>query len=291
MAGPFDYTVQSPQAAFQSAYAFGQNIAARQAAQQQAQQQAQLKARQQAQAKQAMQMVYDNPTPENVSKFYMAYPEYKEQFESARKPLTDAAKADDLDFSSRAMILLSNDKTEEADRLLQDRITALKNTPGKEQEAAATEAIAKAIKADPKMGRQIFGMKIAAADPDLYKTVFAQADMTGFQKDLLAANIDPKSEEGISKSRQKVELTLDPFVQMPTPSGGQFVGRESEYYRLFGQNAAKPKKVELPKIGDVDNGRVFTGGDPSKDENWPIAKSGDAGSNASGSFRPSGGAR
>lgn len=283
MAGPFDYTVQSPQNAFQSAYAFGQNIAA----QQQAQQQAQLKAQQAAQAKQAMQMVYDNPTPENVSKFYMAYPEYKEQFESARKPLTDAAKADDLDFSSRAMILLSNDKTEEADRLLQDRITALKNTPGKEQEAAATEAIAKAIKADPKMGRQIFGMKIAAADPDLYKTVFAQADMTGFQKDLLAAGIDPNSEQGKAKAAEYVGLKVDPIVQMPTPSGGQFVGKQSEYYRMFGQNAPAPQPKELPKVGEVRNGYRFNGGDPANKSNW---SKGDAGSNASGGFRPSGGA-
>lgn len=284
MAGePYDYSVESPQAAFQSAYAFGQNIAARQAAQQAAQ----LKARQAAQAKQAMQMVYDNPTPENVSKFYMAYPEYKEQFESARKPLTDAAKADDLDFSSRAMILLSNDKTEEADRLLQDRITALKNTPGKEQEAAATEAIAKAIKADPKMGRQIFGMKIAAADPDLYKTVFAQADMTGFQKDLLAAGIDPNSEQGKAKAAEYVGLKVDPIVQMPTPSGGQFVGKQSEYYRMFGQNAPAPQPKELPKVGEVRNGYRFNGGDPANKSNW---SKGDAGSNASGGFRPSGGA-
>ena len=217
----------------------------------------------------------------------MAYPEYKEQFESARKPLTDAAKADDLDFSSRAMILLSNDKTEEADRLLQDRITALKNTPGKEQEAAATEAIAKAIKADPKMGRQIFGMKIAAADPDLYKTVFAQADMTGFQKDLLAAGIDPNSEQGKAKAAEYVGLKVDPIVQMPTPSGGQFVGKQSEYYRMFGQNAPAPQPKELPKVGEVRNGYRFNGGDPANKSNW---SKGDAGSNASGGFRASGGA-
>jgi hypothetical protein len=59
MAQPFDYTIPSPQGAFQASYAFGQQIAA----QQQAQQQAQQKAIEAQQARAAMQMVYDNPTP------------------------------------------------------------------------------------------------------------------------------------------------------------------------------------------------------------------------------------
>ena len=283
MAGePYNYNIESPQNAFQSAYAFGQNIAAQQAAQRQAQMQAQ----QQAQAKQAMQMVYDNPTPENVSKFYMAYPAYKEQFETARKPLTDAARADDLDFSSRALVLLSNGKTDNVNQMLQDRITALKNTPGREQEAAATEAVAKTIMADPQLGKQLFSMKLAAADPELYKTVFAQADMTGFQKDLLAAGIDPNSEQGKAKAAEYVGLKVDPIVQMPTPSGGQFVGKQSEYYRLFGQNAPAPQAKDLPKVGEVRNGYRFNGGDPANKSNW---SKGGASSNAGGGFRPSGG--
>lgn len=172
MAQPFDYTIPSPQDAFQSSFVFGQRIAAQQAAQQQAQQ----KAMEAQQARAAMQSVYDNPTPENLSRFYMAYPAYKEQFEAARQPLTDAAKADDLDFSSRTFALLTNGAVEEADALMQARIQALKNTPGKEQEAAATEAIAKTIKADPKAGRQLFAMKLAAANPKGYEEVYGKTD-------------------------------------------------------------------------------------------------------------------
>lgn len=172
MAQPFDYTIASPQAAFQASYAFGQQIAAQKAAQQQAQQQA-MEAQQ---ARQAMQMVYDNPTPENISKFYMAYPAYKEQFEAARQPLTDAAKADDLDFSSRTLALLTNGATEEASALMQARVTALRNTPGREEEAARTEAVAQMIAKEPQAGKALLGMKMAAIDPKLYETMFGKTE-------------------------------------------------------------------------------------------------------------------
>ena len=172
MAGPFDYTIASPQAAFQASYAFGQQIAAQKAAQAKAEQEAM----QAQKAKQAMQMVYDNPTPENLSKFYMAYPAYREQFEAARQPLTDAAKADDLDFSSRTLALLTNGATEEANALMQARVTALKNTPGREEEAARTEAVAQMIAKEPQAGKTLLSMKMAAIDPKLYETVFGKTD-------------------------------------------------------------------------------------------------------------------
>ena len=286
MAGePYDYSVESPQAAFQSAYAFGQNIAARQAAQQQAQQQAQLKAQQAAQAKQAMQMVYDNPTPENVSKFYMAYPEYKEQFEVARKPLTDAAKADDLDFSSRALVLLSNGKTDSVDQMLQDRITALKNTPGKEQEAAATEAIAKAIKADPKMGRQIFGMKIAAADPDLYKTVFAQAELTPDEKKYNA--IAAKNGPAEAKAWWDAQVVKEKLITVP----GIGVFKAEDFGGLGSGDLprvnTKEERDALPPGSRyiAPNGQVMT---KSRGGIAGSRDTGGVGSNTGGSFLPSG---
>lgn len=234
MAQPFDYTIASPQAAFEKSFAFGQQIAAQRAAQQ---------------ARQAMQMVYDNPTPENLSKFYMAYPAYREQFEAARKPLTDAAKADDLDFSSRMLSLLTNNATDQANELIRARIKALKGTPGREEEAARTEAVAQMIAKEPQASKAMFAMKMAAIDPKLYETMFGKAEMTSFQKDLQAANIDPKSPEGVSLARKKVELAIDPIVEMETPDRGKFVGPQSEYYRRYGGgtgNAPAPNKLPSP---------------------------------------------
>jgi len=242
MAQPFDYTIPSPQSAFQASYAFGQQIAA----QQQAQQQAQQKAIEAQQARAAMQMVYDNPTPENISRFYMAYPAYKEQFEAARQPLTDAAKADDLDFTSRALSLLTNGATDQANALMQSRIKALKETPGREDEAARTEAVAQMIAKEPQAGKALLGMKMAAIDSKLYENLFGKSELTAFQKNLVAAKIDPNSPEGIRKSAQFVELQIDPLVEMETPNQGKFIGRQSEYYRRYGTNAQQPSKLPSP---------------------------------------------
>ena len=277
MAQPFDYTIPSPQDAFQSSFVFGQRIAAQQAAQQQAQQ----KAMEAQQARAAMQAVYDNPTPENLSRFYMAHPAYKEQFEAARQPLTDAAKADDLDFSSRALALLTNGATEEANALMQSRIKALKETPGREDEAARTEAVAQMFAKQPQAGKVLLAMKMAAIDPKLYETIYGKTEMTGFQKDLLAAGVDPNSPEGKAKAAEYVALKTDPIVQMPTPSGGQFIGRQSEYYRMFGTDAPPPQPKGLPRVGEVRNGFRFNGGDPGNKSNW--SKEGASG-NAGGGF-------
>jgi len=236
MAGPDSYILENPQIAFQRAYMFGQQIAA----QQQAQQQAQLKQQQALQAQQAMRMVYDNPTPENISRFYMAYPAYKEQFEAARKPLDEAAAADDLDFTARTLSLLSNGKNDDAISLMEQRASSFGNTRGMEKQAEAAKAIVQTAKTDPKAARQLFALKLAAANPKLYETVFGGAGMTSFQKDLAAAGIDPESPEGKAKAAEYVALKTDPIVEMDTPDGGRFVGRQSDYYARYGGGGQAP---------------------------------------------------
>jgi hypothetical protein len=220
MAQPFNYMIPSPQDAFQSSFAFGQQIAAQQKAQQQAQQ----KAIEAQQARAAMQMVYDNPTPENISKFYMAYPAYKEQFEAARQPLTDAAKADDLDFTSRALSLLTNGATDQANALMQSRIAALKETPGREAEAARTEAVAQMIAKEPQAGKALLNMKMAAIDSKLYETIFGKtADKTAFQQDFEYI----KKTFGPSAAAEYAQYGRSGTVSIPLGNGQTYVGPPS----------------------------------------------------------------
>ncbi len=280
MPDPNNYMIQSPMPAFQQAYQFGQQIAA----QRKAEQQAQLQQQQAAQAQRDMQMVYDNPTPENISKFYLAYPAYKEQFAAAQAPLNEANKKANLDFSTQAFALLNAGKVDDVQQMVADRVKALRNTPGKEQEAGALEAVAKIIKTDPQAGKQLVGMSIAAMDEGLYKTIFGQVDMTGFQKDLVAAGIDPNSPEGKARATEYVSLKTDPLVEMETPSGSKFIGRQSEYFARYGRNAPAPSVKSVPKPGDVKGDYKFIGGDPAKPENWN--KVGGGSGNAAGSFRP-----
>lgn len=220
MAGPFDYSIPSPQGAFQASYAFGQQIAAQQAAQQQAQQ----KAMEAQQARAAMQLVYEKPTPENLSRFYMNYPAYKEQFEAARQPLTDAAKADDLDFSSRALALLTNGATEEANALMQARVAALKNTPGREDEASRTEDVAQIIAKQPQAGKALLAMKMAAIDPKLYETIYGKAaDKTAFQQDFEYI----KKTFGDNAAAEFAQFGRTGIVSIPLGNGQTYVGPAS----------------------------------------------------------------
>jgi hypothetical protein len=122
---------------------------------------------------------------------------------------------------------------------------------------------------------------------DLYDKIWSASganEQTAFQKDLKAGGIDPESEEGRKKARQFAELKIDPIVEMETPSGEKFVGRESVYFSLYGINAEKPQAKALPKVGDVRGGYQFTGGDPADKSNWIKVKGGQTGT-PSGTFQ------
>ena len=281
MAGPFDYTVQSPQAAFQSAYAFGQNIAARQAAQQQAQ----LKAQQQAQAKQAMQMVYDNPTPENVSKFYMAYPEYKEQFSAARKPLGDEELAADTDFATRGFVSLQNGKPENIERMLEERIVALKNTPGRKDEAERTKAILETIKIDPQAGKLLFSMKLNAIDPKLHEKAFGLSELTPDEKKYNA--IAAKNGPAEAKAWWAAQIVKEKLITVP----GIGVFKAEDFGGLGSGDLprvnTKEERDALPPGSRyiAPNGQVMT---KSRGGIAGSRDTGGVGSNTGGSFLPSG---
>ena len=62
----------------------------------------------------------------------------------------------------------------------------------------------------------------------------AGPELTAFAKDLRMRNIDVNSPLGQELYMQYIQNKIDPIVEMDTPSGRKFVGRESEYFRRFG---------------------------------------------------------
>lgn len=187
-------------------------------------------------------------SPERTAQLLLSYPEIKDQLTSAQSVLSDAAKRDRLDFASRALMLSRAGQKDQVKAMAQQRIDALRNS-GKTKEAAEAKAMLKAWEIDPRVGEGALALDVAAADPKLYETLFGKTEMTSFQKDLMAAGIDPNSPEGQTKAAEYVALKTDPIVQMPTPTGGQFIGRQSEYYRMFGggeSNAPAPNKLPSP---------------------------------------------
>lgn len=228
----------------------GQFLAGMQAAQKarlEQQQQAEKLARAQ-KMKQDVAAWQSDMSPERTASLLMNYPEIKEQITASKAVLDEAGKRDRLGFTTKALMLSRAGQTDEVIKMAEQRIAAYRNA-GKQREAKEAQDILDAYKLNPKVGEGILTIDIAADDPKLYETMFGKAEMTSFQKDLQAANIDPKSPEGVSLARKKVELAIDPIVEMETPDRGKFVGPQSEYYRRYGGgtgNAPAPNKLPSP---------------------------------------------
>lgn len=274
MPDPYNYSIQmqSPLQAFSDAFQVTNAVR-----QQQAQQQ------QQEVKRKALASVMTDRSPENLSRIALMFPELADQIKSSQSILNDAQKQTDISWQTQVLSAIRNGRMDLAKSMAADRATALRNS-GKEQDAKAIDDIVQAVGDNPEIADSILSMNLSVLAPDAYKNTFGQkADLTSFQKDLAAAGIDPASEEGRAKSREYVELKTDPIVEMETPSGGKFVGRQAEYYRRYGGNAPAPTVKAMPRPGERRGGYEYIGGDPANKANW--RKVGDGGSNASGGFR------
>jgi len=237
-------------------------------ARQQRDQQVQEQSRQ-AQYQQFLQRIRQDRSPETMAEFALAFPEQSKAVQEAFAPLEKAEREGRFKYNAQVFSALRGKDTARAKELLQERITAARNTRGREQEAAELEYWLPQIDKDPEGALDALSISMFSDNPDAYKELYGKTgELTGFQKDLAAAGIDPQSEQGVAKARQYAELKVDPIVQMPTPNGGQFIGKQSEYYRMFGGGAPPPEVKRLPRVGEVRNGFMFNGGDPADKSNW-----------------------
>lgn len=276
MPDPYNYSLnlQSPLQAF--AQGFQMTNAVRQQEQQRAQAQAQ---------GEALRSIFTDRSPENMARVLLIHPELKEQITSSQSVLNDAQKKEDITFKTQLLTAYNGNRPEVATQLMEQRRAALANTPGKEQEAKALGDVMEAVKDNPEIAKNILSMQLAALDGDAYKAVFGGGqDLTSFQKDLVAAGIDPKSPEGLQRSQEFVTLKTDPIVEMETPSGGKFVGSRSEYYARYGGGAPAPTPKAPPRVGEVRNGYEFLGGNPADKSNYRKAQGGQT-ATPSGGFR------
>lgn len=71
-------------------------------------------------------------------------------------------------------------------------------------------------------------------------------ELTAFAKDLRMRNIDVNSPQGQELYMQYIQNKVDPVVEMETPSGQKFIGRESEYFRRYGGKAPATSSGQRP---------------------------------------------
>ena len=223
----------------------GEFLAGLQAAQQQ-----RLQQQQQAQAlARAQRMQQDiaawkgDMSPERTAALFLNYPEIKEQIAASKAVLDDAAKRDRLGFNTRVVLLSRAGQKDRVREMATQRIAAYRNA-GKTKEAAEAEDMLKSWEIDPSVIEGALALDIYDDDPKIHENLFGKSEMTSFQKDLVAANIDPKSPEGVAMAAKFAQLKIDPLVEQETPGGGKFVGQQSEYYRRYGGGAPAPSKMQ-----------------------------------------------
>lgn len=279
MAQPFDYTIASPNAAFQQSYAFGTALSQRQAAVQRAQD-----------AKAALESIAADRSPENIAKQILLFPELKEQIAASESVLSDAEKTSANQLRAEVLSLYKSGKTDLARARLETQLNAYKNTPGKEKEAKAAETLIKTFDIDPNQLLTTMSIQLAQSDEKLYKNLFDTADMTSFQNDLVAADINPKSPKGIALADQYVRNKADPWIETEVinPAGQRvmFKGPQSVYMQNYGNQTPAGSSNNAPKVGDVRGNYRYAGGDPANKNNWIKVEGGQTGTPApSGNFR------
>lgn len=240
MAEPYNYNIASPTDAFQKAFAFGTAID-----QQQQQQAQQLAEKQKVQT--ALESIMKDRTPENLARNLLLVPSIKEQVLASESILNEAEKTANNQFRAEVIGLAKGGNIEAAKARLAAQAEGYRNTPGKEKEASAAQALLKTFDINPDSVIVPMTIQLAESNKDLYEALFKGSELTAFQKNLVAANIDPKSPRGIALAENFAVNQADPLVEIDTPNNTKFVGPRSEYFRRYGENAPQPRTIPSPK--------------------------------------------
>lgn len=244
MVQPYNYSlnIASPTQAFMQGMQIGQ--AGRANEQEIAQQQ------REAERATRLQTVLGNLGPDATYADYMAQvranPDLAEVLLGQQQQFNDARRNALFNVGSQAFAMLrpgldGSINPEQAIAALEQNATAFENS-GETDVARQLRDSASALRINPAAGRTVIGTMLAFSDPDRFRTI-SQAlggdqELTTFQKDLVAAGIDPDSQQGRSLSQQYVEGRVDPIVEIATPDGSSiFRGPFSEYRRRYGERA------------------------------------------------------
>lgn len=254
---------------------------------QQAQQQRKEQSRKE-QYQQAVQGLMKDYSPPAMARFSLMFPEQAKAMQDVFGNLSAEQKKSRFQQSSQVLTMLEAGDTEGAKAYANQVLTAAKNTPGQQEYAQGLEYGLKLLDKNPEAAKAALAQNTYHLDPDGYKTLYAtgKGEMTGFQKDLIAAGVDPTSDEGKAKAKEYVSLKVDPIVQMPTPDGAQFIGRQSEYNRRFGGSSSPTSNMPSPmtkaQYDALAPGTEYY--DPRDKQVKRKSGKGGASSNASGGF-------
>lgn len=173
--GPIDYTsafanLQSPVDAFTQGLKGGAEIRQIQFARQQ--QEAALAQQQQQRAD--LVELSKNPTPQAIGALMIRYPGMSEQLKRASDVVGSAQQQAHVEHASQVYSAALSGRADIAEKLLNERATALRNS-GNEQGAAGAEHFARLVHDNPDQAKTVIGMQLAASmGPDKFAETFGK---------------------------------------------------------------------------------------------------------------------
>jgi hypothetical protein len=172
MAQPFNYNIASPMAAFEGSYAFAQAEEQKRLAEQAAREK-QLMNQQMAQQRQAaLQSIADDRSPENIARNVLLFPELKEQVTASEAILNEAERTSANQLRAEVIGLFRGGNKDAARARLAAQAEGYANTPGKEKQAAAAQALLKTFEIDPNSVILPMTIQLAQSDEKLYKNLY-----------------------------------------------------------------------------------------------------------------------
>ncbi len=247
---PFNYTINAPnpnaifQQAFQTGAIMRQSQDVAQAQQAQRQQAERMAA--------ALGQLGPNATPADYQGLISQFPDLVKPLTERYQGFDDARKNALFGAGQQAFMLLRPGAdgaidAEAAAASLERSADAFDNSNAPDIAKQLRDS-AKGVRMNPGAAKTSLGMMLAFSDPERFRKVgdaMGQGELTGFQKDLAAAGIDPNSEEGRAAAKDYVRNRVDPIVTMETPSGRQFIGPQSVYMERFGAGAGTPQRLPV----------------------------------------------
>jgi hypothetical protein len=227
MAEPYNYNVASPMAGFAQGLNVGNLL--------DEQRKAREVERRTREGEAALLAAFEGgtPTTEQINNLVLKNPAIADRAKQAYAMRTAPQREADERQRTELYMLMRSGDTEAVKARMRTFADAARNS-GQERQAAQAEANLRVYEQNPNAGMISIGAAIAATNFELWKKLTETDTFTSFQKDLIAAGIDPKSAEGIKQSKLFVQNRTDPIVTMETPKGGQFIGPMSEFQKRYG---------------------------------------------------------
>jgi hypothetical protein len=222
MAQPFNYNIASPMAAFEGSFNFAQAQEQKQRAEQAAREK-QLRDQQMAQQRQAaLQSIADNRSPENIARNVLLFPELKEQITASESILNEAERTNANQLRAEVIGLFRGGNIDAARARLSAQADGYRNTPGKEKQAAASEALLKTFDIDPDSVILPMTIQLAQSDEKLYKNLY------GGDESLSATGKEYQDRVRIQgKEKADAWLELQGEKLFAVPEGGELVAGSS----------------------------------------------------------------